>query len=101
LKIGSIVFNLDIFSFYFSAKLIPVGYGIKKLQINCVIEDDKVSTDDLEEKIVGFEDLVSLFNSLNTTNYNCSPLITVLNQASLHICVSWPISILLVAQRST
>ncbi|XP_060578120.1 elongation factor 1-delta-like isoform X2 [Ruditapes philippinarum] len=40
------------------AKLIPVGYGIKKLQINCVIEDDKVSTDDLEEKIVGFEDLV-------------------------------------------
>lgn len=26
-----------------SAKLVPVGYGIKKLQIGCVVEDDKVS----------------------------------------------------------
>lgn len=25
------------------AKLVPVGYGIKKLQIGCVVEDDKVS----------------------------------------------------------
>lgn len=25
------------------AKLLPVGYGIKKLQIGCVVEDDKVS----------------------------------------------------------
>ncbi|KAL4221687.1 Cytochrome P450 2C8 [Mactra antiquata] len=41
-----------------AAKLIPVGYGIKKLQINAVIEDDKVSTDDLEDKITGFEDFV-------------------------------------------
>lgn len=24
------------------AKLVPVGYGIKKLQIGCVVEDDKV-----------------------------------------------------------
>ena len=47
-------------SFYFVAKLVPVGYGIKKLQINAVIEDDKVSTDDLEEKITEFEDYVSL-----------------------------------------
>ena len=36
-----------------------MGYGIKKLQINAVIEDDKVSTDDLEEKITEFEDYVS------------------------------------------
>ena len=27
-----------------SAKLVPVGYGIKKLQITCVVEDDKVRT---------------------------------------------------------
>lgn len=40
------------------SKLVPVGYGIKKLQINAVIEDDKVSTDDLEDKITAFEDLV-------------------------------------------
>jgi len=41
-----------------TAKLIAVGYGIKKLQITCVIEDDKISMDDLEEQIVGFEDYI-------------------------------------------
>lgn len=41
-----------------AAKLVPVGYGIKKLQIGCVVEDDKVSMDDLEEKITAFEDHV-------------------------------------------
>jgi len=41
------------------AKLIPLAYGIKKLQIICVIEDDKVSVDDLIEAITGdFEDHV-------------------------------------------
>ncbi|WAR09852.1 EF1B-like protein [Mya arenaria] len=35
-----------------------VGYGIKKLQINCVVEDDKVGTDFLEEEICAFEDFV-------------------------------------------
>ncbi|KAM9789401.1 LOW QUALITY PROTEIN: elongation factor 1-delta-like [Neosynchiropus ocellatus] len=42
-----------------ASKLVPVGYGIKKLQINCVVEDDKVGTDILEEEIVKFEDFVS------------------------------------------
>ncbi|XP_075685961.1 elongation factor 1-beta [Rhinoderma darwinii] len=41
-----------------SSKLVPVGYGIKKLQIQCVVEDDKVGTDVLEEKITAFEDFV-------------------------------------------
>merc|ERR1711878_136744 len=27
------------------------GYGIKKLQVMCVVEDDKVSIDELSEKI--------------------------------------------------
>ncbi|KAF7651552.1 hypothetical protein LDENG_00109310 [Lucifuga dentata] len=40
------------------SKLVPVGYGIKKLQINCVVEDDKVGTDILEEQITAFEDYV-------------------------------------------
>ncbi|KAM9327454.1 elongation factor 1-beta [Pholidichthys leucotaenia] len=40
------------------SKLVPVGYGIKKLQINCVVEDDKVGTDILEELITAFEDYV-------------------------------------------
>merc|ERR1712183_509334 len=41
-----------------ASKLVPIGYGIKKLQINCVTEDDKVSTDFLEESITAFEDHV-------------------------------------------
>merc|ERR1712170_117218 len=41
-----------------TGKLVPIGYGIKKLQITCVIEDDKVSTDLLEENITNFEDYV-------------------------------------------
>lgn len=40
------------------SKLVPVGYGIKKLQIGCVVEDDKVGTDMLEEAITAFEEYV-------------------------------------------
>ncbi|XP_034409693.1 elongation factor 1-beta [Cyclopterus lumpus] len=40
------------------SKLVPVGYGIKKLQIGCVVEDNKVGTDLLEEHISAFEDFV-------------------------------------------
>jgi len=36
----------------------PLAYGIFKLVIVCVVEDDKVSSDDLIEQIEGFEDLV-------------------------------------------
>ncbi|XP_059827687.1 elongation factor 1-delta-like isoform X2 [Hypanus sabinus] len=41
-----------------ASKLVPVGYGIRKLQIQCVVEDDKVGTDQLEEQIIQFEDYV-------------------------------------------
>lgn len=41
------------------SKLVPVGYGIRKLQIQCVVEDDKVGTDLLEEEITKFEEHVS------------------------------------------
>jgi len=40
------------------SKLVAVGYGIKKLRIVCVVEDEKVSTDDIEDQIVGFGDYV-------------------------------------------
>ena len=40
------------------SKLIPVAYGVKKLQIGCVIEDDKVSTEALDEQICSFDDYV-------------------------------------------
>ncbi|CAI9727670.1 elongation factor 1-beta [Octopus vulgaris] len=41
-----------------ASKFVPVGYGIKKLQITCVVEDDKVGTDYLDEEITKFEDYV-------------------------------------------
>lgn len=41
-----------------ASKLVPVGFGVKKLQINLVVEDDKVSLEELQEEIEGFEDYV-------------------------------------------
>jgi len=41
-----------------ASKKVPIAYGIVKLQITCVVEDEKVSFDALEEAITGFEDLV-------------------------------------------
>jgi len=37
-------------------KLVPLAFGIKKLVITAVVEDEKVSTDDLTERIEEFED---------------------------------------------
>ena len=53
-----------------AAKLVPVGYGIKKLQICCVVEDDKVGTDFLEEEICALEDYVSISLSNQKTDFN-------------------------------
>ncbi|TFK48266.1 elongation factor 1 beta/delta chain [Heliocybe sulcata] len=41
-----------------SSKLVPIGYGIRKLQMTLVVEDELVSTDELQEKIAEFEDYV-------------------------------------------
>lgn len=41
-----------------ASKLVPVGYGINKLQVMCVVEDEKVSIDELCEQISEFEDYV-------------------------------------------
>ncbi|KAL0107548.1 hypothetical protein PUN28_014694 [Cardiocondyla obscurior] len=49
------------------SKLVPVGYGINKLQIMCVIEDEKVSVDLLIEQIQEFEDLVQ---SVDIASFN-------------------------------
>ena len=45
-------------SINFTAKLVPLAYGIKKLQICCVVVDDLVGTDFLEEEICKFDELV-------------------------------------------
>jgi len=41
-----------------ASRLVPLAYTIKKLQISCVVEDDKVGTDILEERIMEFQDHV-------------------------------------------
>ncbi|VEN58961.1 unnamed protein product [Callosobruchus maculatus] len=41
-----------------AAKLVPLAYGIHKLQISCVVEDEKVSIDWLTEQLEGLEDYV-------------------------------------------
>lgn len=41
-----------------ASKLVPLAYGIRKLQISCIVEDDKIGVDFLEEEITKFEDIV-------------------------------------------
>uniref|UniRef100_A0A0X3Q4D7 Elongation factor 1-beta n=1 Tax=Schistocephalus solidus TaxID=70667 RepID=A0A0X3Q4D7_SCHSO len=41
-----------------TSKFVPVVHGIKKLQITCVIEDDKIDTQFLEDEISKFDDYV-------------------------------------------
>ncbi|KAG5513387.1 hypothetical protein PMAC_001450 [Pneumocystis sp. 'macacae'] len=41
-----------------ASKLVLVGYGIRKLQITLVVEDDKVSIEELQEQIAELEDYV-------------------------------------------
>lgn len=39
-------------------KKAPIAYGVEKIIIGCVVEDLKVSTDDLQEKIEAFDEEV-------------------------------------------
>lgn len=41
-----------------ASTLVAVGFGIKKLQINLVVEDEKISLDELQEEIAENEDYV-------------------------------------------
>jgi elongation factor 1-beta len=41
-----------------TSKLVPVGFGVQKLQINLVVEDAKVSVTELQEQIEELEDFV-------------------------------------------
>ena len=55
--------TLFLCSFYYAYnvllfQLVPVGYGINKLTIMCTVVDDKVSIEELQEKIEAFEDFV-------------------------------------------
>ncbi|KAI0363236.1 elongation factor 1 beta/delta chain [Pilatotrama ljubarskyi] len=41
-----------------ASKLVPIGYGIRKLQITLVVEDELVSLDELQEKVAEFDEYV-------------------------------------------
>ena len=59
-----------------AGKLVPLAFGIKKLQINLVVEDEKVSIDDLQAQIeedeehVQSTDVVSSQPLSSTVNVN-------------------------------
>lgn len=42
------------------SKLVPVGYGVSKLQMSLVVEDELVSLDELQDEIAEFEDYVQV-----------------------------------------
>lgn len=50
-----------------ASQVLPIGYGISKLQISCVIEDDKVGVDLIEEAVTSMEDFVQ---SIDIVSFN-------------------------------
>jgi len=50
-----------------SSKRVEIAYGLKKLQISCVVEDEKVSIDDITEKIQENEEYVQ---SVDIVSFN-------------------------------
>lgn len=50
------------------SKLVAVGYGIKKLQVNVTVEDDKISIDDLQAQIETDEDHVQSTDVVSSTH---------------------------------
>ena len=85
------------------SKLVAVGYGISKLQVNVVIEDEKVSVDDLQAKIESDEDHVqstdvvgllfstmisyalTLFSPYRLLCKSCEPVSKSFSQIVLHL----------------
>lgn len=54
-----------------AGKLVAVGFGIKKLQVNLVVVDDKVSIDELQGKIEEDEDHVQSTDVVRHPNTSC------------------------------
>lgn len=70
------------------SKLVAVGFGIKKLQMNMVIEDEKVSLDDLQEKIAEDEDHVQSTDVVSYSSMERSTLQTNHDTQSRSLCRS-------------
>jgi len=56
--------------FFLLAKLVPVGYGIKKLQIMLTIVDDLVSVDNLIEEYLTVEPISEYVQSCDIVAFN-------------------------------
>jgi elongation factor 1-beta len=56
--------------FWAASKLLPVGYGIKKLQIMMTIEDDKISPDNLIEDYLSGEPASDYIQSCDIVAFN-------------------------------
>jgi elongation factor 1-beta len=59
-----------------ASKLVEVGFGIKKLQINLVVEDEKVSIEELQERIEGDEDHVQSTDVVSTMKFGVEIILT-------------------------
>lgn len=63
-----------------ASKWVPLAYAIQKLQINLVVEDEKVSTDELQQQIeededhVQSTDVVSFRELPSNTDYHADSL---------------------------
>jgi elongation factor 1-beta len=66
------------------SKLVPVGFGIKKLQINLVVEDEKVSTVELQEEIEEFEDYVQSSDVVSLGHLKASNIKIIDHNVNLH-----------------
>jgi len=58
------------------SKLVPIGYGIKKLQMTVVVEDELISLDELQEEIAEFEDYIQV-NKLTLSSFPFVPSLTL------------------------
>ena len=59
-----------------ASKLVPLAFGIKKLQLNLVVEDEKVSIDDLQARIEEDEEHVQ---SSDVVGFSCEDMGPVTN----------------------
>lgn len=71
-----------------ASKLVAVGFGIKKLQINLVIEDDKVGLTELQEEIEEFEDFVQSSDVVSFLRHHTNDA-TATNTLCRSLCKSY------------
>ena len=59
-ELAKLVRNIEIDGLQWGegVKKVPIGYGISKLQVSCVVIDEKVVLDDITDKITELEDFV-------------------------------------------